>query len=33
VFDHQRKYLDNLLMELKPGGHLIIGAFAPKESL
>jgi 2-polyprenyl-3-methyl-5-hydroxy-6-metoxy-1,4-benzoquinol methylase len=28
--DQQRKYRDNLLKALKPGGHLIIGTFAPE---
>jgi SAM-dependent methyltransferase len=27
--EQQRKYRDNLLKALKPGGHLIIGTFAP----
>ena len=26
----QKRYLNNLLMALKPGGHLIIGTFAPE---
>jgi SAM-dependent methyltransferase len=30
VLEHQRKYRDNLLKALKPGGHLIIGTFAPE---
>ncbi|MEE9551753.1 MAG: class I SAM-dependent methyltransferase [Gammaproteobacteria bacterium] len=30
VLDQQRKYRDNLLKALKPGGHLIIGTFAPE---
>lgn len=28
--EHQRKYRDTLLNALKPGGHLIIGTFAPE---
>jgi SAM-dependent methyltransferase len=28
--DQQRKYHDNLLQALQPGGHLIIGTFAPE---
>lgn len=28
--EQQRKYLDNLLKALKPGGHLIIGTFSPE---
>ena len=28
--DQQRKYRNNLLKTLKPGGHLIIGLFAPE---
>jgi SAM-dependent methyltransferase len=28
--EQQRKYRDNLLQALKPGGHLIIGTFAPE---
>lgn len=28
--DQQRKYRDKLLKALKPGGHLIIGTFAPE---
>jgi len=28
--DQQRKYRDNLLKALQPGGHLIIGTFAPE---
>jgi SAM-dependent methyltransferase len=28
--DQQRKYRDSLLKALKPGGHLIIGTFAPE---
>jgi SAM-dependent methyltransferase len=28
--EQQRKYRDNLLNELKPGGHLILGTFAPE---
>jgi len=28
--DQQRKYRDKLLRALKPGGHLIIGTFAPE---
>lgn len=28
--DRQRKYRDKLLSALKPGGHLIIGTFAPE---
>jgi hypothetical protein len=28
--DQQRKYRDTLLKALKPGGHLIIGTFAPE---
>lgn len=28
--EQQRKYRDNLLRALKPGGHLIIGTFAPE---
>jgi SAM-dependent methyltransferase len=28
--EQQRRYRDNLLQALKPGGHLIIGAFAPE---
>ncbi len=28
--EQQRKYRDNLLKALKPGGHLIIGTFAPE---
>ncbi len=30
MFEQQRKYRDNLLKALKPGGHLIIGTFAPE---
>ncbi len=30
VLEQQRKYRDNLLKALKPGGHLIIGTFAPE---
>ena len=30
VLEQKRKYQDNLLKALKPGGHLIIGAFAPE---
>lgn len=30
AFDQQQKYRDNLLKALKPGGHLIIGTFAPE---
>jgi len=28
--DQQRKYRDQLLKALKPGGHVVIGAFAPQ---
>ena len=30
LLEQQRKYRDNLLKALKPGGHLIIGTFAPE---
>ena len=30
VLEQQRKYRDSLLKALKPGGHLIIGTFAPE---
>ena len=30
VLEQQRQYRDNLLKALKPGGHLIIGTFAPE---
>jgi SAM-dependent methyltransferase len=30
MFEQQQKYRDNLLKALKPGGHLIIGTFAPE---
>ncbi len=30
AFEQQRKYRGNLLKALKPGGHLIIGSFAPE---
>lgn len=30
VLEQQRKYRDKLLKALKPGGHLIIGTFAPE---
>lgn len=30
ALDQQRKYRNNLLRVLKPGGHLIIGTFAPE---
>ena len=30
VLEDQRRYRDNLLKALKPGGHLIIGTFAPE---
>jgi SAM-dependent methyltransferase len=30
MLEQQRKYRDNLLKALKPGGHLIIGTFAPE---
>lgn len=30
MFEQQRKYRDNLLKALKPGGHLIIATFAPE---
>jgi len=30
VFENQWKYRNNLLKALKPGGHLIIGTFAPE---
>jgi len=30
VHEHQRQYRDNLLKALLPGGHLIIGTFAPE---
>ena len=30
VLEQQRKYRNNLLKALKPGGHLIIGTFAPE---
>ena len=30
MHEQQRKYRDNLLKALKPGGHLIIGTFAPE---
>ena len=28
--DEQRKYRNNLVKALKPGGHLVIGTFAPE---
>jgi len=30
MLEQQRKYRDNLLKALKPGGHLIVGTFAPE---